>query len=429
MLTIEFPNNLSPVKLNLPRIHARSLSNPELFQAYICEGGRKSVQGWLLDGAATAVVLLSDFQQQLGIEGGMCEIGVHHGLFFIALCLLRSTKEKAVAIDVFEDQDLNIDSSGCGDFEIMIENLKKHIGCLDKIEILKSDSTKVKPADILEKMNAQKVRIFSVDGCHTKEHTLKDLKLAHSVLSPGGIIVLDDFYNPWWPGVDEAAHHLFHSCPDLNLKVIGYGDNKLFLTTEDYYEIYYQYMQDVVFKAASRWKNVTLWGHQTFAFSLFPPQQLFKRVPYWIGEILSFKIGGNAKNYQTFGWYSSEKSGTWTHSGDAVLTMNLFFSQGLDSLGKDLHLSVTGIAFLSNDLPQTSIQVICNEKMVGEWLFAKGDSLKELEALIPAEIIANNEVLEIVFRSQPSPSLKELGISQDPRQLGFFVKDMILSVV
>jgi hypothetical protein len=429
MLTLELPNNLSPVKLNLPRIHDRGLSHPEQFQTYICKGGRKSVQGWLLDGAATAVVLLSDFQQQLGIEGGMCEIGVHHGLFFIALCLLRSTREKALAIDVFENQDLNIDNSGCGDFETLIENIKKHIGSLDRIEILKSDSTQVKPQDILSRMQGEKVRIFSVDGCHTKEHTLKDLKLAQSVLSPGGIIVLDDFYNPWWPGVDEAAHHLFHSCPELNLKAIGYGDNKLFLTTEDYYETYYQYMQKVVSKAASRWKPVTLWGHQTFAFSLFPPPQLFKRVPYSVGEVISFKTGGNAQNYQTFGWYASEKSGTWTHSGDAVLTMNLSSSKGLDWLGKDLHLSVTGIAFLSNDLPQTSIQVICNEKIVGEWLFAKEDSLKDLDTSIPVEIIGENQVIEIVFRSQVSLSLKELGVSEDTRQLGFFIKDMRLSVI
>ncbi len=429
MLTLELPNKISPVKLNLPRVNYGSLSNPELFQAYICEGGRKSVQGWLLDGAATATALLSDFQQKLGIEGGMCEIGVHHGLFFIALSLLRSTKETSLAIDVFENQDLNIDNSGCGDFEIMIDNLKKHIGCLDKIEILKSDSTKVKPQDILSRMNGQKVRIFSVDGCHTKEHTLSDLKLAQSVLSPGGIIILDDFYNPWWPGVDEAAHDLFNSFPELNLKAIGYGDNKLFLTTGDYYETYYQYMQDVVFKAASRWKPVMLWGHQTFAFSLFPPQQLFKRVPYLVGEVVSFKTGGNAKNYQTLGWYGSEKSGTWTHSGDAVLTMNLSSSKGLDLLGKDLRLSVTGIPFLSNDLPQISIQVICNEKIVGEWFFANGDSLKELETLISKEIIADNEVLEIVFRSPVSLSLKELGVSEDTRQLGFFIKDIRLSVI
>ena len=52
------------------------------------------------------------------------EIGVHHGQFFIALNQLIPSNFTSYAIDVFDNQQLNIDKSGEGNKSKFIENLR-----------------------------------------------------------------------------------------------------------------------------------------------------------------------------------------------------------------------------------------------------------------------------------------------------------------
>src|SRR5206468_3764068 len=86
----------------------------ETFRQYISNGHNKVV-GWVEPGSFAAVYALNALQDRLGVQGGIAEIGVHHGRFFIALALARKSGEPAVAIDVFDMQEKNIDNSGCGD--------------------------------------------------------------------------------------------------------------------------------------------------------------------------------------------------------------------------------------------------------------------------------------------------------------------------
>lgn len=55
---------------------------------------------------------LSRYQHQLGIFGSVGEIGVHHGKFLMPIVGNALTGEPAVAIDLFEDQQTNVDASG-----------------------------------------------------------------------------------------------------------------------------------------------------------------------------------------------------------------------------------------------------------------------------------------------------------------------------
>ena len=48
------------------------------------------------------------------------------------------------------------------------------------------------------------VQVFSVDGCHTYECTLSDLHLAFQTIAPNGVVILDDHFNPSWPGVSTG---------------------------------------------------------------------------------------------------------------------------------------------------------------------------------------------------------------------------------
>jgi hypothetical protein len=76
--------------------------------------------------AALVIAALNERQRALDAKGGIAEIGVHHGKLFILLYLLGRPPEKAVAIDLFEDQHFNIDLSGSGDLAKFRRNLARH---------------------------------------------------------------------------------------------------------------------------------------------------------------------------------------------------------------------------------------------------------------------------------------------------------------
>ena len=53
-------------------------------------------------------------------------------------------------------------------------------------------------------------RWLSVDGGHSFETTLSDLRLAATLIRPGGVVVLDDFDNRGWSGVQDALYFFLH---------------------------------------------------------------------------------------------------------------------------------------------------------------------------------------------------------------------------
>ncbi len=84
------------------------------FEAYWSDGFPK-VEGWVDARLAPWVQLLGAIQRDQNItSGNIGEIGVYHGKFLIALAHLSRPGEKVTAIDVFEDQEKNLDGAGVG---------------------------------------------------------------------------------------------------------------------------------------------------------------------------------------------------------------------------------------------------------------------------------------------------------------------------
>jgi hypothetical protein len=161
--------------------------------------GHRSVQGWLQPEVLTVLQAIDSAQRASGVTGSVAEIGVHHGKLFIALQLLQRSGERSIAIDVFGDQDLNIDNSGKGDLDIFRTNVQRW-SSLDGLSTHQGDSTKLS-ADALLELTGSPVRLFSVDGGHTEQIVLSDMRLAEASLAEGGVVIADDVFNPQWPGV------------------------------------------------------------------------------------------------------------------------------------------------------------------------------------------------------------------------------------
>jgi hypothetical protein len=209
--------------------------------------GHKFVSGWLFPGAIKLLVALAKAQQAWDIKGNVLEIGVHHGKLFILLSLFTREREKAVAVDLFDDQARNIDQSGRGDLEKFEKNVKQYSD-YSRVVIHAGDSTELS-SSILTGLGGGPFRFISVDGGHTPEITAHDLATAEGALAPGGVIILDDCFNEFFPGVADGVHDYF-SNKQRAIVPFATGGNKTLFCAAEFANRYIEVIRPVPTKTA-----------------------------------------------------------------------------------------------------------------------------------------------------------------------------------
>ena len=202
--------------------------------------GYRFVTGFLEPGNLPVLEVLDAAQRARqgggagGAGGAVAEIGVHHGRLFIALHLLQRGSGKSVAIDLFGDQEFNIDNSGHGDVEKFTDNVALW-SSMDGVVLHQGDSTKL-TADVLAEKAGGPIRFFSVDGGHTEEIVYSDMRLAEETLADGGIVIADDVFNQQWPGV--AVGTLKYLNDGAKLVPFAVGFNKVLFTQPEFADYY-----------------------------------------------------------------------------------------------------------------------------------------------------------------------------------------------
>lgn len=202
-----------------------------------------SIEGWLSPCAAFMSVGLAQLQSQRGYGGNIAEIGVYHGKYLTGLATTLQQGEKAIAIDVFEEQSENADLIGYDEVgsvgihslteQSFLDNAKRY--CLDAdIVTIKRSSLNLRPHDILE--HGGNVRFFSIDGGHTTAVLLNDLQLAEATLAPYGLVSIDDILNPQWPGIVTGAVRFFDG--PTKLRPVAFITNKLICAFEPFTDFY-----------------------------------------------------------------------------------------------------------------------------------------------------------------------------------------------
>lgn len=187
------------------------------------------VDGWVGDRIFIVLRWMRDYFKEDSIQGDIVEIGVHHGKFLIGCSPLLMEGERAVAIDIWEDQNLNVDNSGCGSKSTFLKHWENFAPDAE-VRVISGDSMALSVEDIRQEMSRPKCKFFSVDGGHTPSHVINDLKLAQELMVSGGVVALDDFLGPGWPTVTEG---LFDYLAYHNVKLAPFlvFQNKLWLTT------------------------------------------------------------------------------------------------------------------------------------------------------------------------------------------------------
>jgi len=202
--------------------------------------GHKTVEGWIEPEILSVVFTIDAIQNKLRFTGGAIEIGVHHGRFFIALANLCDASSDLVAVDVFADQQKNIDRSGRGDEAVFRQNIDLHCNKLNAaIRTVRTDSLDLKIGGGNE-VKAGKFRFVSIDGGHTAMHTYNDLLLAEQLVSDGGVVFVDDILHLDWMGVIEGVMRYRLFTPG-NLVPFLVAANKMMLCKATHHGTYLEY--------------------------------------------------------------------------------------------------------------------------------------------------------------------------------------------
>jgi SAM-dependent methyltransferase len=255
--TIQLPERRKPMP---------SGANPLAPLEQYISTGFDSIEGWVDKGLWEILAFLHSQQRSINVAGGVCEIGVHHGRFLFGLQALKDPGLPALAIDVFDAQEFNIDQSGMGSKAKFIENAKKYSVRPASVSTIEGDSLMLRGADVANiREKYGRFSIFSVDGGHTADHVIHDFKVAMELTSPGGIILIDDYNNPWWPGVQEGIAKIFNNDAPTFVPIFC-GMNKLIVTDIGHHQRYFEALnQYLASSPAARtkvnhrygWKSIT----------------------------------------------------------------------------------------------------------------------------------------------------------------------------
>ena len=181
------------------------------------------VNGWL---KKEALIFTSFFRNQFIKDGqfSSLEIGVHHGKFFIGLENITPPSGKAIAIDVFDAQEKNIDGSGAGNLRIFHGHVANFCSNPERVVVKATDSLDINVPEI----GLNQFGLLSIDGGHTTNHTLNDLEVCNRLVSDSGLVILDDILHQDWAGVVTGAVQYFSSTTAKRIVPFAIGYNKLF---------------------------------------------------------------------------------------------------------------------------------------------------------------------------------------------------------
>ena len=172
--------------------------------------GYLAVPGMSSRFAAAIAAATMRIQSENGISGHAAEIGTFEGRFFIALAHAIRDEERAIGIDHFEWPDPGL-------IERFRRNLAQHGPKDDCVVVYKGDSRELAPEELLAFVPGKRVRFFHIDGEHTADHLAKDLRLAHAMLDPKGVICLDDMLHPGYPLLGLTVDEYLREHPEMRV--------------------------------------------------------------------------------------------------------------------------------------------------------------------------------------------------------------------
>jgi hypothetical protein len=194
-----------------------------------------AIVGWLASDTAYLTAYLMNFQSTHGIGGPALEFGVYHGKYL--LLLLHCALKHGEWVGGYDTFHLSAP-------ETPWRHAAALFGSHDRMALWKADSRTLTNDAVLLQIGVPP-RFVSVDGDHSAEGTLHDLRVASEVMADDGIIALDDMFNAIAMGAAEGSFRFLGS-PGCKVVPFAYVDNKTLLCNRDHHRFYFDAARSIL---------------------------------------------------------------------------------------------------------------------------------------------------------------------------------------
>lgn len=203
----------------------------EQLNAYI-NRDHATVKGWLSQQDMVMMACAGVAQIQLGVRGHIGEIGVYNGKSLLLLSYLLRADESAYGFDLFEAEDQQETRA----------NLARLAPPTARVLLTKANTLDLSRGRLDDVFPGRgSLRFLHVDGGHEYFEVLHDLMLFAPYLRDDAILLLDDYHDREYPGVNLAIEHfcaLEH--PNRAYAPFMEGANKLFLCRKPWIQPYHR---------------------------------------------------------------------------------------------------------------------------------------------------------------------------------------------
>lgn len=243
-------------------------NSTESMKAFV-NGPFHEIPGWCSPYIFQVLQPIAYFQDMIGLHKPVCEIGVFKGKFFLSMVKASGLAEGHYAMDVFDLQEFNLDYAGVGNLAEFRKNIALAGEDPEKVTCIERDSTTFRSGELTKiREVVGGFSMFSVDGCHMVEHTINDIRIAMELTADAGVIFVDDYYNPAWPGVHEAVCKLYMTGSPVYVP-LAYTSNKLVLCHIGYHSRYLDILERSVEQhfPETDIKKAKMFGYQTLVLN------------------------------------------------------------------------------------------------------------------------------------------------------------------
>lgn len=166
------------------------------------------VKGWFPESSAAVWDCLLTFQRESGIRGDLMEVGVWKGKSAGMLALHCGAEERCLLVD----------PRPMGAARDVIAREVPGVAC----KYVEEPSEALWRKPFFYRL-ARSFRWVHLDGEHSLEGVIEDLRIADHLLSARGLVSLDDFFSPAYPQVTEAVYRYLSATPGrFSLMLCGF---------------------------------------------------------------------------------------------------------------------------------------------------------------------------------------------------------------
>jgi len=151
------------------------------------------IDGWFYPMDMAACCLLNEVQRSMGLAGSICEVGVWHGKSLVLFSHFLGEGERLLGYDLFPD-DLK---------EKAWANVQK-FGDPRSVQLHAGDTSKL-TFERLKQELPEGLRLLHIDAGHEYHEVLHQLALFAPFVKDGGCIIMDDYQDREFPGIEAAV--------------------------------------------------------------------------------------------------------------------------------------------------------------------------------------------------------------------------------